>query len=117
MNLKEKISMVNNGIALLRKLRYSKPRKPLSSIYKAFLRPHLDYCVAIYDKFRNEKLIDTLESIQYNATPAIAGAIKEISKEKLYSKLGLEYLRDRRCMRRLCLFHKTFNLKSPNPAR
>ena len=28
-NLKEKISIVNHGIALLRKLRYSIPRKPL----------------------------------------------------------------------------------------
>ena len=63
MHLKEKISVVNNGIALLRKLRYSIPRKSLLSIYKAFLRPHLDYCDVIYDKPRNEKFIDTLESI------------------------------------------------------
>ena len=42
---------------------------------------------------------------------------RENLKEKLYSKLGLEYLKDRRCTRRLCLFHKTFNLKSPNSAR
>ena len=85
MHLKEKISIVNNGIALLRKRRYSIPRKPLLSIYKNFLRPHLDYCEVIYDKPRNEKFIDTLESIQYNATLAITGAIKGTSKEKLYN--------------------------------
>ena len=113
MHLKEKISIVNNGIALLRKLRYSIPRKPLLSIYKAFLRPHLDYCDVIYDKPRNEKFIDTLESIQYNATLAITGAIKGTSKEKLYNELGLEYLRNRQWMRSLCLFHKMFNLHSP----
>ena len=96
MHLKEKISIVNNGIDLLRKLRYSITRKPLLSIYKAFLRPHLDYCDVIYDKPRNEKFIDTLESIQYNATLAITGAIKGTSKEKLYNEIGLEYLRDRR---------------------
>ena len=106
MHLKrKKSSFLNNGIALLRKLRYSIPRKPLLSIYKAFLRPHLDYCDVIYDKPRNEKFIDTLESIQYNATLAITGAIKGTSKEKLYNELGLEYLRDRRWMRRFCLFH------------
>ena len=87
MHLKDKISIVNNGIALLTKLRYSIPRKPLLSIYKAFLRPHLDYCDVIYDKPRNEK---NLESIQYNATLAITGAIKGTSKEKLYNKLALE---------------------------
>ena len=87
MHLKDKISIVNNGIALLTKLRYSIPRKPLLSIDKAFLRPHLDYCDVIYDKPRNEK---NLESIQYNATLAITGAIKGTSKEKLYNKLALE---------------------------
>ena len=61
MHLKEKVSIANNGIALLRKLRYSIPRKPLLSIDKAFLRPHLDYCDVIYDKLRNEIFVDTLE--------------------------------------------------------
>ena len=77
------------------------------------MRPHLDYCDVIYDKPRNEKFIDTLESTQYNATLAITGAIKGTSKEKLYNELGLEYLRGRQWMRRLCLFHKIFNLHSP----
>ena len=44
MHLKGKFSIINNGIALLRKLRHSIPRKPLLSIYKTFLKPHLDYC-------------------------------------------------------------------------
>ena len=77
------------------------------------MRPHLDHCDVIYDKPHNEKFTDTLESIQYNAAVAITGAIKGTSKEKLYNELGLEYLKDRRWMRRLCLFHKIYNLKSP----
>ena len=99
MHLKGKFSIINNGIALLRKLRHSIPRKPLLSIYKTFLRPHLDYCDVIYDKPHNEKFTDILESIQYNAALAIKGT----SKEKLYNELGLEYLKNRRWMRRLCL--------------
>ena len=62
MHLKEKISIVNNGIALLKKVIYFIPRKPLLPIYKAFFRPHLDCFDIIYDKLRNEKFIDTLES-------------------------------------------------------
>ena len=41
---------------------------------------------------------DTLESIQYNGTLAITGAVKGTSNEKLYNELNLEYLRDRRWM-------------------
>ena len=85
----------NNVMALLTKLRHSIPRKPLLSIYKTFLRPHLDHCDVIYEKPHNEKFTDTLESIQYNAAVAITGAIKGTSKEKLYNELGLEYLKDR----------------------
>ena len=113
MHLKGKFSIINNGIALLRKFRHSIPRKPLLSKYKTFLRPHLDYCDVIYDKPHNEKFTDTAESIQYNAALAIAGTIKGTSKEKLYNELRLLYLKDRRWMRRLCLFHKIHNLKPP----
>ena len=112
MHLKEKYTFVNNGIALSRKFRYSKPRELLLSIYKAFLRPQLDYCDVIFDTPRNKKFIDTLESIQCKATLAITGAIQGESKEKLYNELGLEYLRYRQWMQRLCLFHKIFKLKS-----
>ena len=60
MHLKEILSIVNNGIDLLRKLRYSIPRKPLVSIYKALLRSYLDNCAVIFDKPCNEKFIGTL---------------------------------------------------------
>ena len=54
MHLKDKFSDVNNSIALLGKLRYSISRKPLLSVYMAFLRPHLKYCNVIYVTPRNE---------------------------------------------------------------
>ena len=77
------------------------------------MRPHLDYCDVIYDKPHNEKFTETVESFQYKVALAITGAIKGTSKEKLYNELGLEYLKDRRWTRRLRLFHKIYNLKSP----
>ena len=43
------ISKVNKGIAVIKKLRYSLPRKSLITIYKAFLRPLLDYGDIIYE--------------------------------------------------------------------
>ena len=77
------------------------------------MRPRLDYCDVVYDKYRNKKFEDTLESIQYNVTLAVTGAIKGTSKEKFYHELGLEYLREWRWIRTLCLFHKIFHLKLP----
>ena len=76
MDSKEKSSIINDGISLLGKVRCSIPRWPLLLIYRAFQRPHLEYWGAIYDKPCNGKFIDTLESIQYNATLLIGGATK-----------------------------------------
>ena len=111
MHLKGEFSIINNGIALLRKLRHSKKTSAIN--IQDHFETHLDYCDVIYDKPHNEKFTDTVESFQYNVALVIIGAIKGTSKEKLYNELGLEYLKDRRWMRRLCLFHKTYNLKSP----
>ena len=47
-----------------------------------------------------------MESVQYNAALTITGAVKGISQAKLYKELGLESLKLRRKLRRLCTFYK-----------
>ena len=54
-----------------------------------------------------------LETVQYNASLLITGAVKGTSREKLYQELGLEYLQQSRLMRRLCLFYKVVLTKLP----
>ena len=44
----------------------------------------------------------------------ITGAIRGTSSEKLFQELGLESLKSRRWLRKLCLFYKTFHKKSPS---
>ena len=51
------------------------PRDALLTIYKSFVRPHVDYGDIIYDQPQNESFCNKLESIQYNAAVAITGAI------------------------------------------
>ena len=87
---------VNRTIGLMRKLQSVLPRITLVTIYKAFVRPHLDYGVILYDQAFNNSFHDRLGSIQYNACLAITGAIRSTSREKLYQELGLETLRLRR---------------------
>ena len=58
LNFKQHIDSVilemNKGISVLKKLRYSLPRKSLLTIYKAFLRPLVDYGDINYDQPQNE---------------------------------------------------------------
>ena len=53
-----------------------------------------------------------LESIEYNAALAITGAIRETSREKIYSELSLESLQDRLWYRKLCAFYEISNSMS-----
>ena len=99
---------VSKSIALLRKLQTILPRPTLLTIYKAFIRHHLDCGGSIYDQAYNDSFHQKLESIQYNAalaiTRAIRGAIRGNSLERLYEELGLESLQQRRWYRKLCTF-------------
>ena len=90
------ILKINKGISVLKKLRYSLPQKSLLTIYKAFLRPLVDYGDIIYDQPQNESFCNKLESVQYKAALAITGAIQGTSRDKLYQELGLQSLKSRR---------------------
>ena len=74
-HVKEKITKANKGIGVIKKLSNTLPRDALLTIYKSFVRPHLDYGDIIYDHPQNESFCNKLESIQYNAALAITGAI------------------------------------------
>ena len=87
---------VRRTISLLRKLQNNLPRAPLVTIYKFFIRPHLDYGDILYDQTFNDYFYKKLESIQYNTELAITGAIIGSAREKLYQELGFESLQRRR---------------------
>ena len=94
-----KILKANKGIEIIKRLSHILPRKSLITIYKSFIRPHLDYCDVIYDQPNNESFCSKIERIQYNAALAITGAIRGTSQTKLYNELGLESLKFRRWFR------------------
>ena len=102
-HINEKISKANN----------IPPRSALLTIYRSFIRPHLDYGDVIYDQPENESFSSKIESVQYNASFAKTGAIRGTSQEKLYQELGLESLRSRRWLRRMCYFYKLIKTQKP----
>ena len=112
-HLNNVLAKVNKAESLLRKLRHILPRATLITIYKAFIRPHMDYGDVLYDQVFNNSFNEKLESFQYNACLALTGATRSTSKEKIYQELGLESLRDRRWCRKLCLLYKVLENENP----
>ena len=108
-NVTQSIYQKHPGIILDSKL----PRTALIKIYKAFVRPHLDYGDILYDQAFNLSFQQKLESIQYRVCLAITGAIRGTSREKVCQELGLESLQSRRWYRKLAMFYKIYKNKSP----
>ena len=98
---------------MIRKLIHILPKHSLITIYKSFVRPHLDYGDIINDQANSESFCNKTERVQYNAALAITGAIRGTSKTKLHNELGLESFKFCRWMRRLCMFYKIKTLKIP----
>ena len=66
------------------------------TIYKAFLRPLIDYGDITYDQLQNKSFCEKLEYVQYKTALAITGAIQGTVRDKIYQELGLELLKSRR---------------------
>ena len=109
----KKIIICNKLIGSIKCLPSLLPRKSLLTIYKSFIRPHLNYCDILYDNPANETLINLIEKVQYKACLAIAGAIQGTSRDSLYQELGLESLRVRRWYRKMIFFYRIVNELAP----
>ena len=91
-HIKKKDSKFNKGVGVIRKLQTVLLRKIFLTIYKSFVRSHLDYGDIFSDQPHNDSFSNKLELCQYNAALAITGTNKGTSTTKLYKELGLESL-------------------------
>ena len=90
-------------------------------MYKALVRPHLDYCDVIHHIPSKQTqlggvlnvLMEEAEKVQYQAGLAITGAWQGSSQSKLYEELGWESLSDHRWCRRILQIHKIVNNNTP----
>ena len=80
-------------------------RNQLFTIYKTFLRSHLEYADIIYDKLFNDSFLEKLEKVQYSAVFITSRAVKGTSQKRFYQELGLESLCDRRWYHKLVFFY------------
>ena len=65
-HLKNVFNKTNKTIGLLKKLSNLLPKQALVTIYKAFVRPHLDYGDVLYDQAFDNSFQTEMESIEYN---------------------------------------------------
>ena len=86
----EKISKTHKGISFIKNFYNILPRNTLLTIYKSFVRPHLDYSDIVYDQPNNQSFSNKVVVL------AITNSIKGTSRRKLYDKLGIESLSFRR---------------------
>ena len=63
----EKIIKCNKLPGLIRRLSMNSPRNALLTLYKSFIRPHLDYGGILYNKPNNEFFQNKIETVQYRA--------------------------------------------------
>ena len=68
--------------------------KLIIPLYKAIVRPHLEYCIQAWRKYR-KKDIDTLERIQRRATK-INLELRDLNYEERLKECGLTILERRR---------------------
>ena len=61
--IKDKISKAYRGIGIIKKLQSKLPRNALLTIYKSFIRPHLDYVDIVCDHPTNDSFCKKLESV------------------------------------------------------
>ena len=112
-HVKDKLNKAYFGVGKIKRLRDIFPRDSLVTIYKSFIRPHLDYGGVIYDQPNNDLFSDKIEQLQYKTYLAIKGAIQGTSRECLYNELRLESLSSRRWCRKLCTIYKLLSTQCP----
>ena len=84
----------NQMLGLIRRNITYKGKKLIIPLYKAIVRPHLEYCIQAWRPYR-KKDIDTLERIQRRATKMIP-ELRDLSYEERLKECGLTTLETRR---------------------
>ena len=89
-----RVQQCSSNLGLIRRNITYKEQKLIIPLYKAIVRPHLEYCIQAWRPYR-KKDIDTLERIQRRATKMIP-ELRDLSYEERLKECGLTTLETRR---------------------
>ena len=90
-------------------------RNTLSRIYTTYVRPHFDYCDAVFDGHITLQDELRLEKVQRRAARLVTGTTLRTSSDKLRQDLGWDTLKTRRMMHKQLFFHKLTNTLNQQP--
>ena len=105
------LNKINKTVRLLRKLQSTLPRPSLLTIYKSFIRPHLDYGDDTYDQVYIASFQQKVESIQYNAVLVIQELHVEHLKESVLRAM-LRVFSEQAPVQKVCCFYKILKEQS-----
>ena len=108
--LKEKVWC---RINIMEKLNLKLDRKPLETIYIAFIRPLLENADVIWDNCSQYEK-DELEKVQIEAARISTGATKLNTINNLHKEICWDKLQKRCDDHKLTLFYKMYNNLTPN---
>ena len=74
-HIENKINKCNKMIAIMKRLSLSISRGSLLTMYKSFVRSHLDYAYIVYDKLGNVNFESKLERVQYVLSEGPIGTV------------------------------------------
>lgn len=102
-------SKANSALYLLRRVSGGMDLDCKVTLYKSLVRPHLDYCSAVWDPPTDE-LMRKVEIIQARAVRIIFNKFdRNTCVTDLREKLHLPALKTRRKINRLCLLYKIYH--------
>ena len=81
---------------------------PLENRYKSFILPHFDYADVIWDNCTT-RLSKEFEHLHVDAIKTMTGTVRGRSRQSLYENSGFLTLPERRCRRKVILYHKIMN--------
>ena len=80
---------INIGTCFINRAKGGLPKEERSSLYRAFVEPHLDYCAPVWSA-TTEKNIGKIETAQRNAVRALTDYTHKNSVEELFTELNIE---------------------------
>ena len=86
------LNKVNKAIGLLRKFQLIIPRHSLISIYKTYIRPHLDYGDVIYDRAFKSHFINALNPSYTNSRDNKRDIVREAFSRTRFGNFEIKTL-------------------------
>ena len=97
----------------MRSYKYRLSQKPLENMYKSFILPYFDYADVIWDNCTT-RLSKEFEHLHVDAIKTMTGTVRGRSRQSLYEKSRFLTLPERRCRRKVILYHMIMNGDTPS---